>query len=70
VTADEGATPPEPADPIDRYIVAAAEMLALPVEPAWKPAVRGNLLVNLRLAAMVAEFALPDEAEPAPVFEA
>jgi 1-carboxybiuret hydrolase subunit AtzG-like protein len=70
VTAKEGATPVEPADRIDSYIEAAAEMLALPVEPAWKPAVKANLLVNLRLAAVVAEFPLPDEAEPAPVFGA
>ena len=70
VTAKEAATPPEPADPIDSYIDAAADMLALPVEPAWKPAVKANLLVNLRLAAVVADFPLPDEAEPAPVFKA
>ena len=34
------------------------------------PAVRGNLAVTLRLAALVAAFALPDDAEPAPVFKA
>ena len=70
VTEKESATPAEPADRIDSYIDAAAEMLALPVEPAWKPAVKANLLINLRLAAAVAEFVLPDEAEPAPVFKA
>ena len=32
--------------------------------------IKANLQVTLRLAAMVAEFELPDEAEPAPVFEA
>ncbi len=42
----------------------------LPIEPAWKPAVRSNLEVTLRLAAAVADFPLPDEAEPAPVFVA
>ena len=42
----------------------------LPIEPAWKPAIKANLQVTLRLAAIVAEFELPDEAEPAPVFEA
>ena len=61
--------PPEQ-DALDSYIDAAAEMLALPVEPAWKPAVRANLQVTLRLAAMVGEVELCDEAEPAPVFEA
>jgi len=55
---------------LDAFIGAAAEALDLPVEPEWKPAVKANLAVTLRLAAMVAEFELPDEAEPASVFEA
>jgi hypothetical protein len=55
---------------LDHYIDAAARMLDLPVEPEWKPAVKANLAVTLRLAAQVGEFELPDEAEPAPVFEA
>jgi hypothetical protein len=49
---------------------ALARVLAIPVEPQWLPAIRANLQVNLRLAALVAEFDLPDEAEPAPVFRA
>jgi len=57
-------------DSLDDYIDATAAVLALPIEPAWKPAVRANLELTLRLAALVAEFPLPDEAEPAPVFEA
>ncbi len=28
---------------LDTYIDAAAKALALPVEPAWKPAVKANL---------------------------
>jgi hypothetical protein len=59
-----------PADPLDDYIDAAAKALGLPVEEAWRPAVRANLEVSLRLARMVDEFALPDEAEPASVFTA
>jgi len=57
-------------DSLDDYIAAAARVLAVPIEPAWKPAVRANLELTLRLAALVAEFPLPDAAEPAPVFEA
>jgi hypothetical protein len=57
-------------DSLDTYIDSAAEVLALPVEPAWKPAVNANLQVTLRLAAVVAEFELADEAEPASTFEA
>jgi hypothetical protein len=56
--------------PLEAYIDAAAEALALPVEPEWKPAVRAHLEVLLKLAAVVSELELPDEAEPAPVFEA
>jgi hypothetical protein len=57
-------------DPLDTYIDAASALLGLAIEPGWKPAVRANLAVTLRLAAQVGEFSLPDEAEPAPVFEA
>ena len=55
---------------LEQFIDAAAKVLALPIEPAWKPAVKANLAITLRLAALVAEFELPDEVEPAPVFEA
>jgi hypothetical protein len=55
---------------LDAMIDAAAELLDLEIDSAWKPAVRGNLKVTLALAALVAEFKLPDEIEPAPVFEA
>jgi hypothetical protein len=59
-----------PADPLDGFIDAAARMLALPVEPQWRAAIKANLEVNLRMANFVAEFALPDETEPAPIFTA
>ncbi len=52
------------------FIDAAARALDLPIEPAWKPAVEANLAVTLRLAASFAEFPLPDDAEPAPMFTA
>ena len=55
---------------LDHFIGAAAHALALPVEPAWKPAIRANLEVTLRLAASFADFPLPNDAEPAPVFVA
>ena len=56
--------------PLDDYIDAAAKLLKLPVKDAWKPAVRANLEVSMRLARLVDEFELPDEAEPACVFTA
>jgi hypothetical protein len=55
---------------LDDYIDAASKVLRLQVKEAWKPAVRANLEVSMRLARQVDEFALPDEAEPASVFTA
>jgi hypothetical protein len=56
--------------PLDDFIEATARVLALPIEPQWRAAIEANLEVNLRMAAFVAEFALPDETEPAPIFTA
>jgi hypothetical protein len=61
---------PPPSDPLDNFVEAAARALALPVEPQWHAAIKANLAVNLRLAGFVAEFPLPDEAQPAPIFTA
>jgi hypothetical protein len=58
------------ADPLDEYIDVVAKTLSLPVEDSWKPAVKANLEVSLRLARLVDGFALPDETEPASVFAA
>jgi hypothetical protein len=55
---------------IDAYIDATAEVLGIPLEQAWKPAVRANLEVTFKLAALVGEKELPDDAEPAPVYKA
>ncbi len=57
-------------DSLDDYIDAASKLLKLPVEEAWKPAVRTNLEVSMRLARVVDEFGFLDEAEPASVFTA
>ena len=57
-------------DHLDAYIEAAAQALGIPIEPEWKPAVRANLEVTFKLAALVGEKELPDDAEPAPVFRA
>jgi hypothetical protein len=57
-------------DPLDDYIDAVSKALGLPVDEAWKPAVKANLDVSLRLARLVDEFVLPDETEPASVFAA
>jgi hypothetical protein len=57
-------------DSLDDYIDAVGQALALPIEDAWRPAVKANLEVSLRLARLVDEFPLPDESEPASVFAA
>lgn len=57
-------------DTLDDFITAAAGALDLPLDPAWRPAVKANLAITLQHAATVADFPLPDEAEPAPVFKA
>jgi hypothetical protein len=60
----------ESPDPLDDYIDVVGKALALPIEQAWRPAVRANLEVSLRLARLVDEFVLPDETEPASVYAA
>ena len=60
----------KPDETLDAYIEAATRALSLPIEPEWKPAIRANLQATLKHAALVDQFPLPDEAEPAPVFKA
>ena len=55
---------------LDDYIDAVSNALGLSIDDVWKPAVRANLEVSLKLARLVDEFALPDEAESASVFAA
>jgi hypothetical protein len=57
-------------DSLDDYIDAASKLLKIPVKDAWKPVVRANLEVSMRLARLVDEFEFSDEAEPASVFTA
>ena len=56
--------------PLDVYIDTVAETLGLSIETEWKPAVRANLDVTLKMARLVQEFPLPDEIEPASIYEA
>jgi Protein of unknown function (DUF4089) len=58
------------AEPLDDYIDAVSKALALPIEDSWRPSVRANLEVSLRLARLVDEFALPDDTEPASIYAA
>jgi hypothetical protein len=57
-------------DAIETLVAASAQALGLPLDPAWRAAVKFNFQLILRHAALVDEFPLPDDAEPAPVFHA
>ena len=57
-------------DVIDSLVAASAQALGLPLDPAWQDDIKFNLRLILRHAALVDEFHLPDDAEPAPVFHA
>ena len=58
------------ADPLDDLIEAAGPAFGLSIKPEWRSAVRANLHVIFGQAVLFAEFELPDDAEPAPVFKA
>jgi len=58
------------ADGIAALVKAGAQELALPIDPAWQAAVGLDLQLLFRHAALVDEFPLSDETEPAPVFSA
>jgi hypothetical protein len=53
----------------DRLIDAMAVLLDLEIDEEFRPGVRLHLLTTARIAQAVLAFELPDEAEPAPVFE-
>jgi hypothetical protein len=55
---------------VDAFVAASAQALGLALDPAWHDSIAFNLGLILRHAALVDEFALPDDAEPAPVFHA
>jgi 1-carboxybiuret hydrolase subunit AtzG-like len=59
-----------PREAIDALVEAGARALGLPLDAAWHASVKFNLQLILRHAALVEEFSLPDDAEPAPVFHA
>ena len=58
------------ADPFDAMIDTGVQALGIPLNAEWKAEVKAQLQVILRHGALVTEFPLPDDTEPAPVFEA
>jgi len=61
---------PPKRDAIDSLVVANAQALGLTLDPSWQASVKFNLQLILRHAALVDEFPLPDDAEPAEIFHA
>jgi hypothetical protein len=59
---------PDPID-IEAYVKAAAQLVGLPLDLAHRPGVVLNLGRIVQMAALVMEFPLPEETEPAPVYE-
>jgi Protein of unknown function (DUF4089) len=57
----------EPFD-AEAYVDAAAKLIGLPLDPAHRPGVVLNLERIAQMAALVMEFDLPEETEPAPVY--
>ncbi len=57
-------------DTVDALVAASAQALSLRIDPAWRASVTRNLQVILKHAALVDQFSLPDDIEPAPVFRA
>ncbi len=52
----------------DAYVDAAAALIGLPIHPEHRPGVVLNLARVAQMAALVMDFPLADETEPAPVF--
>ena len=59
----------DPAE-LDAYVAVGTALLGVPVRPEWRDTIRQHLGVSFDLGRVVQEFALPDEADPAPVFTA
>ncbi|GLK74220.1 DUF4089 domain-containing protein [Ancylobacter dichloromethanicus] len=53
---------------IEAFLDAGLRVAGLPLEPELRPRVLMHLETAVAMAALVADFPLPDEAEPAPVY--
>jgi hypothetical protein len=52
----------------DAVIDALAPLLQLPISAAHRPGIRQNLKTASKMAALIEQVKLPDEAEPLPVY--
>jgi hypothetical protein len=60
----------KPDDSIEALVESYAQALGLSLDPAWHASIAFNLRLILRHVALVNEFKLPDDTEPAPIFHA
>jgi Protein of unknown function (DUF4089) len=56
-------------DPIDEYIEATLAMLSVRIQDPWKPSLKTSFSGLLAMAKFVDAYRLPDDAQPANVFE-
>jgi hypothetical protein len=54
----------------DDYVEISAKVLGFSMKPSWKRAASANMETIFKMAAAIESFELPEELEPAPVFEA
>jgi hypothetical protein len=59
---------PKEEEPMKEYVEAAAQAIGLPLDEAHLPGVVLHMERLAAMAALVAEFPLEEEAEPAPVY--
>ena len=54
---------------LDEYVEQMAQLLDLPLTPEYRPGVVENFTKIAANATLLMEFTLPEDIEPAPVFE-
>lgn len=58
----------QPFEP-ENYVEQMAQLLDLPITPEYRPSVVENFAKIAAIATLVMDFPVPDNIEPAPVFE-
>lgn len=53
---------------VEAVIDAVAPLVQLPIAPEYRPGVKQNLKTAAKMAALVEQVKLPDDAEPLPVY--
>lgn len=67
-TPEHGDTTNREDDSCEKLVRIMAAKLKIPLEPDWVPGIAQQLRTTLAMADMIDAVALPDDAQPAPVF--